>query len=326
MSTESFRARRRLDCDRIDTMNTEKTIVAIIIIIIAGLGIYFITKPSSSGTPALPSGSSATTTSVVPDGVSTTTAAQGSSTGVSIGKSVQGRDIVAYTFGTGSDEILFVGGIHGGYEWNTSLVAYELMDYLQSNPTAIPANEKVVVIPTLNPDGLAKVTGSAGRFTAADVNPSASVQVAGRFNANTVDLNRNFACDWKASGVWQSKTVSGGTAAFSEPESLAMKNFVAANPPAAAVVWYSAAGGVYASNCDGAAVSPATDALTKLFAGASGYPSYEKFDSYALSGDMVNWLASMNIPAISVLLTNHTDTEWTQNLAGIKAVLQSYAK
>jgi hypothetical protein len=53
------------------------------------------------------------------------------------------------------------------------------------------------------------------------------VVVSGRYNGNTVDLNRNFDCDWQASGVWQSTQVSGGSKAFSEPEpSLAIKTYV----------------------------------------------------------------------------------------------------
>jgi hypothetical protein len=61
------------------------------------------------------------------------------------------------------------------------------------------------------------------------------------------------------------------------------------------------------------------------FAKASGYKSYDSWDFYATTGDMANWLAKEKIPAISVLLTNHTDTEWDKNLAGVKAVLQSVA-
>ncbi len=34
----------------------------------------------------------------------------------SIGASVQGRKIEAYTYGTGATHIAFVGGVHGGYE------------------------------------------------------------------------------------------------------------------------------------------------------------------------------------------------------------------
>jgi hypothetical protein len=41
---------------------------------------------------------------------------------------------------------------------------------------------------------------------------------------------------------------------------------------------------------------------------------------------MVNWLAKNNIPAISVLLSTHTDVEWDKNLSGIKALLQYYGQ
>ena len=243
----------------------------------------------------------------------------------SIGKSVEGRDIMAYHFGTGSSTILFIGGIHGGYEWNTSLVAYELVDYLKSNPSVVPTNLKVTVIPVLNPDGLNKTLGTSTRFTKANVPSSQAKQVAGRFNANNVDLNRNFDCDWKTSAIWQNKTVSGGSAAFSEPESQAIKNYVETNKPTAVVVWYSSAGGIFASSCHNG-VSAETNAITKIYSDASGYPAHQTFNFYEITGDMVNWLAKSNIPAISILLTNHTDTEWSKNQKGIDALLKHYAK
>ena len=71
---------------------------------------------------------------------------------------------------------------------------------------------------------------------------------------------------------------------------------------------------------------PETTALTKLFAKASGYPAHDVWNYYEITGDMANWLAKSKIPTISVLLTNHTDTEWTKNKAGVDAVLQHYAK
>jgi hypothetical protein len=212
---------------------------------------------------------------------------------------------MAYHFGTGAKELLVVGGIHGSYSANTAQVANETIEWLKANPSAIPANVSVTVIPSVNPDGAAK--------------PGM------RFNTNTVDLNRNFDCDWKAEGVWQNKKVSGGTAAFSEPESKSVQNYVETYKPTAAVVFYSAAGGVYASACGGE-VSTATLSLLSTYAQASGYTAHDSFDAYTVTGDMVNWLAKLNIPAISVLLTNHTDTEWTKNEAGLKAVLQSLAK
>ena len=242
-----------------------------------------------------------------------------------IGTSVENRAITAYHYGTGDTELLFVGGIHGGYSWNTVLVAYELMDYLEENPSVIPKNVKVTVIPVLNPDGLAQVVDIDGRFTRADVSRSDIEAIAGRFNGNTVDLNRNFDCDWQSSGTWQSKTVSGGTKAFSEPESQALKGYVETHDISGAIVWYSASGGVFASNCHDD-ILPETLVLTNTYAKASGYKAYESFDFYEITGDMVNWLAKNDIPAISVLLTTHSDVEWDKNKAGIEALLKHYAK
>ena len=242
-----------------------------------------------------------------------------------IGTSAGGRDITAYRFGTGETELLFVGGIHGGYSWNTALVAYELVDYLEENPEVVPENVRVTVVPVLNPDGLEAVVGTDGRFTAADVPSVRAETIPGRFNANTVDLNRNFDCDWQESGTWQDTTVDGGSAPFSEPESQAIRDYVAATDPDAVVVWYSAAGGVFASSCHND-VLPETRTLTTLYAEASGYRPYESFDFYAITGDMVNWLAREKIPAISVLLTTHSDVEWEKNRAGIDALLERYAE
>ncbi len=304
----------------------KKYIIALVIIIIAGIGTYFLTKGPSDKVNVTNNQETPGTTTGTGGETSTTTPQTGESASQTvIGKSVENRDITAYHFGKGDTNLLFVGGIHGGYEWNTVLVSFELMDYLKENPSVIPENVKVTVIPVLNPDGLNKTVGTAGRFSSKDVPTSQEKQVAGRFNANTVDLNRNFDCDWQSAAKWQNKTVSGGTKTFSEPESQAFKSYIEANKPSAVVVWYSAAGGVYASNCHNG-VSAETRTLMTKYATASGYPAYDNFNFYEITGDMVNWLAKINIPAISVLLTNHTDTEWSKNKAGIEAVFKQYSK
>lgn len=296
----------------------KKTIIGLIVLVIIAGGYFFYTQRSYDTAP------------VVENSVSTTSIPSEEQeivddTKTVIGASGEKRDIVAYHYGSGNTELLFVGGIHGGYEWNTTLVAYELMDYLEANPNIIPQNLKITVIPVLNPDGLNRVVGTAGRFTKADVTASTDLLVEGRFNANGVDLNRNFDCDWQSKGVWQRTTVSGGDKVFSEVESQAIKTYIETNKPTAVVVWYSAAGGVFASSCHNG-VSAETKALTKTYANASGYKAYDSFDFYETTGDMVNWLAKNNIPGISVILSNHTDTEWDKNKSGIDALLKYYTK
>lgn len=240
-----------------------------------------------------------------------------------IGESVKGNELVAYHFGEGEEEILFIAGIHGGYSWNTTALAYELIDWLESNQDSVPNNLTVTVVPVLNPDGLEGATGSVGRFSVNNASRDEAVRVAGRFNANNVDLNRNFDCAWQESGTWRDRTVSGGVAPFSEPESEAIRDYIEQYTPIASVVWYSASGGVYASSCQ-TGVSSQTNNLMNIFANASGYPAHDSFDYYELSGDFTNWLARLNIPTISVLLSDHFGLEWEKNLSGIRAVLNHY--
>lgn len=295
-------------------------IITVVVLLLLATGVYYFTKDKKVTGPNNPTG-----TNVEGNNTATTTQVVAEGSELVIGKSVEGRDIQAFNFGTGDERVLFIGGIHGGYSYNTSLLSYELIDYLKENPSAVPSNVKVTIIPVLNPDGLYKVTGKVGRFALADVASSNATQVSGRYNANKVDLSRNFDCNWEPTGKWQTTTVSGGTKAFSEPESDSIRAYFATHDVSASVVFYSAAGGVYSSNCGGE-ISADTKAITDLYAKASGYKAYSSFDSYETSGDLVNWLAKNNIPAISVLLTNHKDTDWTKNKKGIDALLQKFAK
>ena len=223
-----------------------------------------------------------------------------------IGASTEGKDIVAYHFGEGDTELLFVGGIHGAFAPNTSAVMDKFVAALMDEEINIPENVTVTVIPNLNPDARGE-----------------SDTRAARLNANGVDLNRNFDCEWEAEGVWRSAPVSGGDAAFSEPEAAAVRDYVADNKVTAAVVYYAAGGGVYASNCGGS-LDPTIAKLTSVYADASGYTANDEFDAYKISGDATNWMAKEGIPAIGVLLGDYTSTEWKENLAGIEAVLKYY--
>jgi hypothetical protein len=241
-----------------------------------------------------------------------------------LGTSVEGNAITAYHFGEGTTEVLLIGGIHGGYSWATAALGYELVDYFDANPTAVPDGVMLTIIPVANPDGLEEAVGTVGRFSTTLAEAlSTETRIAARFNANDVDLNRNFDCEWSAEGTWQNRTVSGGSAPFSEPEAAAIRGYVNEYTPEVAIVWFSAEGKVYPSACQGNP-SEASEALATTFATAADYPTQEEFDAYAITGDMVNWLAKENIPAISVLLTSHADTEFDQNLAGVEAVLATF--
>ncbi|MCP4425443.1 MAG: hypothetical protein GY803_13200 [Chloroflexi bacterium] len=236
-----------------------------------------------------------------------------------IGKSVQGRPLTAYRFGNGPDQIVFVGGIHGGYEWNTILLAYQAVDYFTLHPETVPISVTLHIIPSANPDGQFLATGRDGRFSPLDV---AANSFPGRFNANNVDLNRNWECNWSETAVWRDQTISGGPFPFSEPENIVLRDFLLELNPITVIFWHSAANGVYAASCPD--LYQPSYALASIYGRAAGYPVYENFDSYQVTGDAGDWLALQNIPAISVELINHEQLDWQKNLAGMTAVLNQY--
>jgi murein peptide amidase A len=106
-----------------------------------------------------------------------------------IGHSVRGRPIVVFENGAPPVrlKVLVVGAIHGdetaGMRIARRLIAGDL-----------PAQTKLLVVPTINPDGVAART---------------------RGNAHGVDLNRNFPYRWRPLGGGEYS----GTGPLSEPES-----------------------------------------------------------------------------------------------------------
>ena len=85
------------------------------------------------------------------------------------GKSVEGRPIHYWVFGTKGPVAYYLATIHGDETAGTPLLK-ELMLYFLSRPGEV-GNRRVVIVPLVNPDGVA-----AGR----------------RRNARNVDLNRDF--------------------------------------------------------------------------------------------------------------------------------------
>ncbi len=289
--------------------NSAKILITIIIVALIGGGLWFMGVKKAPVQQVVP-----VATSTVQHEV--------------IGTSVEGRNIDAYIYGNGAKQLVFVGGIHGGYEWNSVLLAYQFMDYIDAHPELIPATEKITVIPDANPDSVFKVIGKEGRFAFADVPAVAAgsagdVTGKGRFNAHDVDLNRNFACKWQATSTWRSKTVSAGTEAFSEPEAKAIRDFALKYTPDAFVFWHSQSNAVYASECE-KGILPATLDIMNAYAKAAGYKAVSSFDAYPVTGDAEGWLASQNIPAITVELATHATVEWDKNIAGVKALLELY--
>ena len=240
-------------------------------------------------------------------------------TEIIIGYSYENRPIIAYQFGEGSEATVLVGGIHGGYEWNSILLAYEAVDFFSDNLDTIPESKALYIIPSANPDGQYDITGKEGRLAPEDL---ADDTVPGRFNGRGVDLNRNWECQWAETAFWRDQPVNPGAGPFSEPESLALRDFLISLQPSAVIFYHSAADGVYSAGCPDL-YQPARQ-LADLYGSAAGYPIFDRFDHYDVTGDAGDWLAIQGIPSITVELANHEDVYWEKNRLGILEILTHY--
>lgn len=220
-----------------------------------------------------------------------------------IGYSVEGRAIIARHFGEGSRVLLLVGGMHGGWEANTVAMVNELIAHFETHPEDVLPGMALVLIPAANPDGLPH-----GRTA------------EGRFNANGVDLNRNWSCGWSAVAVWRDQRVNPGATAFSEPETLALADYIRGLRPAATLFYHSAANGVYAGDCDSEIIPADSQALSAVLGEAAGYNYGEPFSAYPVTGTAASWVDGQGIPSADVELETWTDTDFERNLRGIMAV------
>ncbi len=217
-----------------------------------------------------------------------------------VGQSVQGRDILAWRFGDGAKVVLLVGGIHAGFEANTVLLINELIAHFQGTPADVLPGITLILIPVANPDGLV-----LGR------------EATGRFNANNVDLNRNWGCEWSVTAYWQDKLVNPGESAFSEPETRAIGQLIRDMRPGAAVFYHAAARGVFAGGCDG---DHGSAALAAVIGEASGYPYGQAWSAYPVSGTASTWADGLGVPAVDLELSGTRETEFLPNLRGIMAI------
>lgn len=107
-----------------------------------------------------------------------------------LGRSVENRPINGHVFGSGDDSILILATIHGN-EWAGTPLLERLADYLAAHPEVV-RNRRVVLVPVVNPDGYDRRS---------------------RYNANRIDLNRNFPAGNRKNSR------RNGKRALTEPES-----------------------------------------------------------------------------------------------------------
>jgi murein peptide amidase A len=217
---------------------------------------------------------------------------------VIIGDSADERAIDAYAVGNGPHGVLILGGIHGGYEANTSWLVWELLAYFEAEPTTVPDALTLWFVPAVNPDGLARGT---------------------RELANGIDPNRNWpTLDWSADTFGPGAVLllgGGGAEPLSESETLALATWIEWTSPVVIVSYHSAAGLVM-----GGPIASWTG-LLGAYQSATGYAA-GNWTAYPVTGDFAQWAEARGIPSIEVELTDHVNPEVERNLAGLQAMLE----
>ncbi len=174
--------------------------------------------------------------------------------------------------------VLVIGGVHGN-EPVTPPAVRGLLD------AEIAGDVEVWLVPESNPDG-----------SAAGI----------RCNANGVDLNRNFAWEWRAE--------DGGPAPMSEPETLTLARLVEGLRPDV-VIWVHQPLG-YVS-----AVGETTAALEEAWASASGLPVRADVSQH---GGGESWSAfTVGVPAMLIEIDGWDATPdiVAAQVAGFEAML-----
>ncbi|MBK8900435.1 MAG: protein kinase [Anaerolineaceae bacterium] len=229
-----------------------------------------------------------------------------------IGQSSDGKDIVAVRMGNGPQTLLLVGGIHSGYAPNSVQLAEQLAAHFAQNLTFIPNNVTIYLVTNLNPDAAA-----------------APGELAGRLNANGVDLNRNWDCRWDPDPavLGEVREGAGGTAVLSEPETAALNSFIAQIQPDAAVFWGAgrrANGVVSPGACEERSL--VSRELVHYYAIAAGYDFLNRPEILAdpaLTGDVTNWLDKIGIPTIYVILPDFLEVNFEREWAGVLSVISA---
>ena len=208
-----------------------------------------------------------------------------------VGTSAQGRPITSLSVGHGPRRVLFIDGIHGD-EQETGYSTAQLPGAFAAAGLADAVT--LTIVADANPDGRAAGT---------------------RYNANGVDLNRNFP----ASNFDAAESVNGGTA-LSQPESRALLATVDRVTPQLVIVAHSWAGDEFI-NFDG----PARP-IAELFSAASGLPVRESDSFTPTPGSLGSYLGrDRGTPVLTIEVRKGSDPEqvWEQIRAAVIEVVRS---
>ena len=215
------------------------------------------------------------------------------------GYSVKGRALVAYNFGASGPVTLYVGAIHGN-ESSSSGILKTWIDDLEASPS-LYSGKRVVVVPTINPDGLAAGT---------------------RTNSRGVNLNRNFPTDGWSKDINDTDGYhagGGGSEPLSEPEAKALASFTTSLRPRL-LLSYHAVGSLVTGDPGGYSAGYASKYASLVgYRDATGQAG--TFD-YDITGAYEDWTYSkQGIPSMVIELGSYGYSNFQHHQSAMRAML-----
>lgn len=218
---------------------------------------------------------------------------------VTYGTSIQGRALTAYVFGSAGPVTMYTGAIHGN-ESSSGGLMQTWVEEIENNPQRIEGR-RIVVVPVINPDGVAANT---------------------RTNSRSVNLSRNFPTD-----NWQKDIDDtdghhkggGGSKPLSEPESRALADLTRQYRPRL-LLSFHAIGSLVVGDPGGYSAAYASKYASMVgYRDATG--SGGTFD-YDITGAYEDWTyRNEGIPSMVIELGSYTGYSIDHHRAALWAML-----
>jgi serine/threonine-protein kinase len=230
-----------------------------------------------------------------------------------LGRTAGGRSLSMLEVGQADGPVAVLVGSIEGDQADTADAVRRLMDWYRSRPDQVPNGGLLYLIPSLCPDG------NAGNS---------------RFNANEVDLNRN----WD-SGNWVSNAVvpgypngkpgAGGAFPFSEPETSALRDllnrFYSEGRTVYLITLHSTVNSGLSKQVfpgyTSTSIHDASRDLTQRVGNVLGY-RYNTAWSYDTTGEAIAWAAEQGIPSVDIVSLKNNEPDRTAMIKVLEEILR----